>query len=71
MTRQSFFEGIKFAKEGLSAVGYFRSDPGLCGEHGFSIVREYVGHGIGAQMHEAPEIPNYGHPGRGPGCFGA
>ena len=34
--------------------------------HGYSIVREYVGHGIGTQMHEAPEIPNYGHPGRGP-----
>ena len=34
--------------------------------HGYSIVREYVGHGVGAQMHESPEIPNYGHPGRGP-----
>ena len=34
--------------------------------NGYSIVREYVGHGVGAQMHESPEIPNYGHPGRGP-----
>ena len=34
--------------------------------NGFSIVREYVGHGIGTQMHESPEIPNYGHPGHGP-----
>jgi len=34
--------------------------------NGFSIVREFVGHGIGAQMHEEPQIPNYGEPGRGP-----
>ena len=34
--------------------------------HGYSIVREYVGHGIGHNMHEAPEIPNYGKPGHGP-----
>ena len=35
-------------------------------DNGFSIVREYVGHGIGTKMHESPEIPNYGLPGRGP-----
>ena len=34
--------------------------------HGCSVVREYVGHGVGAKMHEPPEIPNYGHAGRGP-----
>lgn len=34
--------------------------------HGYSIVREYVGHGIGRQMHEDPQIPNYGRPGKGP-----
>ncbi len=34
--------------------------------HGFSVVREFVGHGIGQQMHEEPQIPNYGQPGRGP-----
>jgi methionyl aminopeptidase len=33
---------------------------------GFTVVREYVGHGIGRQMHEAPQIPNYGTPGQGP-----
>ena len=33
--------------------------------HGYSIVREYVGHGVGAHLHESPEVPNYGHPGRG------
>ena len=34
--------------------------------HGFSLVREYVGHGVGAKLHEAPEVPNYGAPGHGP-----
>jgi len=34
--------------------------------HGFSVVREFVGHGIGSAMHEEPQIPNYGEPGRGP-----
>jgi methionyl aminopeptidase len=34
--------------------------------HGYSVVREYVGHGIGRRMHEDPQIPNYGKPGKGP-----
>ena len=34
--------------------------------HGFSVVREFVGHGVGAHLHEAPEIPNFGRSGRGP-----
>lgn len=59
VTRQSFFEGIKFAK-----VGYRISDIGgaiqdYVESHGFSVVREYVGHGVGSKMHEAPEVPNY------------
>lgn len=59
VTRQSFFEGIKFAK-----VGYRISDIGgaiqdYVESHGFSVVREYVGHGVGRQMHEAPEVPNF------------
>ena len=59
VTRQSFFEGIKFAK-----VGYRISDIGgaiqdYVESHGFSVVREYVGHGVGRNMHEAPEVPNY------------
>lgn len=59
VTRQSFFEGIKFAK-----VGYRISDIGAAIQeyvesHGFSVVRDYVGHGVGRNMHEAPEVPNY------------
>ena len=59
VTRQSFFEGIKFAK-----VGYRISDIGAAIQdyvesHGYSVVREYVGHGVGRKMHEAPEVPNF------------
>ena len=62
VTRQSFFEGLRYAREGYRL-------PDLCGAieryveaNGFSVVREYVGHGIGTQMHEAPEVPNYVEP---------
>lgn len=66
ITRQSFFEGIQFAR-----VGYRISDIGhavqeYAESYGYSLVREYVGHGVGRNMHEAPEIPNYGAPGHGP-----
>ena len=59
VTRQSFFEGIKFAKEGyrISDIGGAIQD--YVESHGYSVVREYVGHGVGRQMHEAPEVPNY------------
>lgn len=66
VTRQSFFEGIKFAR-----VGYRISDIGhaiqqYVESNGYSVVRSYVGHGVGAELHEEPEIPNYGEPGHGP-----
>lgn len=59
VTRQSFFEGLKFAK-----VGYRISDIGAAIQeyveaHGYSVVRDYVGHGVGRVLHEAPEVPNY------------
>ena len=66
VTRQSFFEGIKYAKEGYRLFDISAAIQQYVESHGYSIVREYVGHGVGAQMHESPEIPNYGHPGRGP-----
>ena len=65
-TRQSFFEGIRFAKEGCRLQDISAAIQAYVESHGYSVVREYVGHGVGAQMHEPPEIPNYGHPGRGP-----
>ena len=65
VTKQAFFEGIKFAKPGYRigdishAIGeYVRSQ-------GFSVLREFQGHGIGREMHEDPGIPNYGKAGRG------
>ena len=66
VTRQSFFEGIRYAKEGHRLLDISAAIQTYVESHGYSVVREYVGHGVGAAMHEAPEIPNYGHPGRGP-----
>lgn len=66
VTRQSFFEGIRYAKEGRRLLDISAAIQEYVESNGFSIVREYVGHGIGTQMHESPEIPNYGHPGHGP-----
>ena len=66
VTRQSFYEGIKFAREGnrLSDVSHAVQE--YVEANGFSVVREYVGHGIGRNMHESPEVPNFGLPGHGP-----
>jgi len=59
VTRQSFFECLRFAKEGyrISDVGGAVQD--YVESHGFSVVRDYVGHGIGHNLHEAPEVPNF------------
>ena len=66
VTRQSFFEGIKFAKEGCRVQDISAAVQAYVESHGFSVVREYVGHGVGAHLHESPEVPNFGQPGRGP-----
>ena len=66
VTRQSFFEGIRYAKEGHRLQDISAAIQQYVESRGCSVVREYVGHGVGAKMHEPPEIPNYGHPGRGP-----
>ena len=66
VTRESFFQGIQNAKEGHRLFDISAAIQTYVESHGYSIVREYVGHGVGARMHESPEIPNYGHPGRGP-----
>ena len=65
VTRQSFFEGIKGIKAG-SRLGDIGAQVQHCVEkHGFSVVRDMVGHGIGNHMHEAPNVPNYGTAGTG------
>ena len=59
VTRQSFFEGIKFAKIGYRISDISATIQEYVEGQGFSFVREYVGHGVGRQLHEAPEVANY------------
>ena len=66
VTRESFFEGIKLAKEGHRLMDISAAIQMYVESRGYSIVREFVGHGIGTHLHESPEVPNYGRPGRGP-----
>ena len=66
VTKQSFFEGMKYAREGYRIQDISHAVQQYVEENGFSVVREYVGHGVGTEMHEAPEVPNYGRPGHGP-----
>lgn len=66
VTKQSFFEGIRFARQGYRISDISHAVQTYVEANGFSVVRAFVGHGIGEEMHEAPEVPNYGAPGRGP-----
>ena len=65
VTRESLYEGIKKAVAGgrLGDIGFAIAS--YCEERGFSVVREYTGHGVGANLHEDPSVPNFGTPGRG------
>ena len=65
ITKTSLYEGIKSFKEGnrIGDLGYAIQN--YCENEGYGVVRELVGHGIGKEMHEGPEIPNYGKRGRG------
>ena len=66
VTKQSFFEGIRFAKRGHRVSDISHAIETYVESNGFSVVRAFVGHGVGAQLHEEPEVPNYGAAGRGP-----
>jgi methionyl aminopeptidase len=66
VTRQSFFEGLKYAREGYRVSDISHAIQQYVETNGYSLVREYVGHGIGKNLHEGPEIPNFGEPGHGP-----
>ncbi len=59
VTRQSFFEGVKYAKEGYRVSDISRAVQEYVEKNGFSVLRNYCGHGIGTEMHEDPEVPNY------------
>ena len=65
VTKQAFFEGIKFAKKGNRLGDISHAIGEYVEKNGFSVVREFQGHGIGRQMHEDPGIPNYGKAGKG------
>lgn len=66
VTTQSFYEGIKNAVKGKRIVDISSAVQKHVEQNGFSVVREYVGHGIGKEMHESPQIPNYVTRERGP-----
>ena len=59
VTRQCFYEGLKFAREGYRIDDIGSAIQEYAESHGFGVVRDYVGHGVGRNMHEAPEVPNY------------
>ncbi len=66
VTKESFYEGLKFCKAGYRLSDISHAIQMHVENNGFSVVRDFVGHGIGKAMHEDPQIPNYGMPGRGP-----
>ena len=66
VTKQSFFEGIRFARRGHRVSDISHAIQTYVESNGFSVVRSFVGHGVGAQLHEDPEVPNFGKAGHGP-----
>ena len=65
VTEQSFYEAMKVAKAGNRVGDIGAAIEGFVISNGFSIVKAYTGHGVGAELHEDPQVPNYGRAGRG------
>lgn len=65
-TRESFFAGLEYCKVGNRLSDISHAIQVRAESDGFSVIRDFVGHGVGQNMHEDPQIPNYGKPGRGP-----
>jgi len=65
VTEQSLFEGLKKAKAGNRLSDISHAIQKYAESFGFSVVREFVGHGLGKNLHEDPQIPNFGQPGKG------
>lgn len=66
VTRDSFYEGLKYCTEAYRLSDVSHAIQAYVESQGFSVVRNYVGHGIGQELHEDPQIPNFGPPGKGP-----
>ncbi len=64
--RESFFEGVKYCKEEYKLSDISNAIQQKAEAEGFGVVRDLVGHGVGKDMHEDPQIPNYGESGKGP-----
>ena len=66
VTRESFFKALEALEAPNPRIGDIgHAVQSYCEANGFSVVRDYVGHGVGTKVHEDPEVPNYGQPGRG------
>ena len=61
ITRQAFYEGLKYARPGYRVSDISAAVQRFVEENGFSVIRDYVGHGVGKEMHGEPEVPNFGH----------
>lgn len=66
VTEQSFWEGIKLARSGNRVYDISHAVQQYVEADGCSVVRDFVGHGVGAKLHEPPEVPNFGPAGHGP-----
>ena len=69
VTKDSFYEAIKFARAGARLGDIGHAVESFVISNGFTVVRDFVGHGIGRELHEEPEIPNFGVAGRGPRLY--
>ncbi|MDR0885645.1 MAG: type I methionyl aminopeptidase [Clostridiales Family XIII bacterium] len=66
VTRQSFYEAVKVCRKGFKLGDIGNAVQTYVEAHGYSVVRDLVGHGVGKEMHEDPKVPNYGKAGKGP-----
>ena len=69
VTKDSFYEAMKFARAGARLGDIGHAVESFVISNGFTVVRDFVGHGIGRELHEEPEIPNFGVAGRGPRLY--
>ncbi|MBQ2826846.1 MAG: type I methionyl aminopeptidase [Clostridia bacterium] len=66
VTKESFYRGVAQIGEGARIGDIGSAIDSYVRENGYSVVRKYIGHGVGRELHEDPEVPNFGTPGRGP-----